>query len=108
MDRAAAFEKGRYRFNPAGQNHGSFEWSGRLVDAAPRDGHNVFVAVRVEGHPPVRYYGKQGKAIDLHHYNWDGAQRYTDDAYITLCVDRGSIRGELCSVQLHLTSPQKD
>lgn len=41
--------RAKYRFNPAGQNHGGFEWLGDLVDADPGDGHNVYVQVRCRG-----------------------------------------------------------
>src|SRR5690349_6568071 len=54
------FYEGRYKFNPPGRNHGAFEWAGYLHDAVARDGHNVYMQVRVEGHGAVRYYGKQG------------------------------------------------
>ncbi|WP_416985019.1 hypothetical protein [Streptomyces sp. T028] len=91
------FLEGESRFNPAGQNHGAFEWKGKLKDAAPGDGHNVYMQVRVEGHTWVRYNGKQGKTVLLHHSNWDGAQRYTTRAEIRACRDRGSLHPDNCS-----------
>ncbi|MFJ9018862.1 hypothetical protein ACIRPU_02565 [Streptomyces sp. NPDC102259] len=91
------FLGGEHRFNAAGENHGAFEWKGRLKDAAPEDGHNVYVLVRVESHGWVRYNGKQRKTVPLHHSNWDGAQRYTDDAEIKACRDRGSLHPDNCS-----------
>ncbi|MDU8997523.1 MULTISPECIES: hypothetical protein [Streptomyces] len=95
------FYEGRYKFNPPGQNHGAFEWAGYLHDAVARDGHNVYMQVRVEGHGAVRYYGKQGRTVSLHKSNWDGAQQYTDDAYIRACVDRGAAQSDLCTAELH-------
>ncbi|SES42525.1 hypothetical protein SAMN04487983_105250 [Streptomyces sp. yr375] len=92
------FRGGEYRFNPAGQNHGAFEWKGKLKDADAEDGHNVYVLVRVEGHSWVRYNGKQGKTVHLHHSNWDGAQRYTNQADIRACRNRGSLHPDNCSV----------
>lgn len=91
------FLEGKYRFNPAGQNHGAFEWKGGLKDANAQDGHNVYMLVRVESHGWVRYNGKQGKTVSLHHSNWDGAQRYTDDAEIKACRNRGSLHPDNCS-----------
>ncbi|MFF5185034.1 hypothetical protein ACFY30_14825 [Streptomyces sp. NPDC000345] len=92
----ASFLEGRYRFNPPQRNHGSFEWNGKLSDTRS-DGHNVYMLVRVESHPWVRYEGKQGKTVVLHHSNWDGAQRYTEDAEIRVCRNRGSLRPDNCS-----------
>ncbi|MDX2676922.1 hypothetical protein [Streptomyces soliscabiei] len=91
------FLKGQYRFNPAGRNHGAFEWQGDLKDSDPEDGHNVYMLVRVEGHGWVRYNGKQRKTVSLHQSNWDGAQRYTNNAKIKACRDRGSLHPDNCS-----------
>ncbi|MFF7985949.1 hypothetical protein ACFZDK_43710 [Streptomyces sp. NPDC007901] len=99
--RGAAFEQGFYRFNPAERNHGSFEWSGYLIDTDPDDNHNGYVQVRVEGHDWARYYGKQRQRVRLHHSNWDGAQRYTDDAYFRVCLDKGTLRPDNCSSPRH-------
>ncbi|MET9120776.1 hypothetical protein [Streptomyces sp. NPDC004528] len=99
--KGVSFSEGKYRFHPAGHNHGAFEWSGRLQDVATRDRHNVYLQVRVEGHGPVRYNGKQGRTVSLHGFNWDGAQQYTDDAYLRVCVDRGATRTDLCSEERH-------
>ncbi|WP_327314920.1 hypothetical protein [Streptomyces sp. NBC_01235] len=91
------FVEAKYRFNPAGHNHGAFEWKGDLKDSQPEDGHNVYMLVRVEGHGWVRYNGKQRKTVSLHHSNWDGAQRYTNTAEIKACRDRGSLHPDNCS-----------
>jgi hypothetical protein len=91
------FTDGKFKFNPPGTNHGAFEWSGRLTDLFNNDGHNVYMQVRVEGHSWVRYNGKQRGSVWMHHSNWDGAQRYTDDAKIRACRDRGSLRPDNCS-----------
>lgn len=96
-----AFTRGHYQFNPAGRNHGAFEWKGKLRDAAPRDRNNVYMQVRVEGHGWVRYYGKQRQTVTMHHFNWDGAQRYTDDAEVQACRDVGSVLPDKCSVPIH-------
>ncbi|MET9102658.1 hypothetical protein [Streptomyces antibioticus] len=98
------FVEGEYLFNPATRNHGAFEWKGKLKDAAPRDGHNVYVQVRIESHNWVRYNGEQGRTVLLHHSNWDGAQRYTEDAEIRACRDRGSLRPDNCSRTKTLSS----
>lgn len=95
--RGVEFLDGHYKFNPPGTNHGSFEWSGLLRDANSGDGHNVYVQVRVEGHGWARYYGKQRRTVRVHHSDWSGAQRYTDDAKMRVCRDRGSLRPDNCS-----------
>ncbi|MER6730858.1 hypothetical protein [Streptomyces puniciscabiei] len=101
------FADGRYRFNPAEVNHGAFEWSGKLRDANGGDGHNVYMQVRVEGHDWVRYDGKQKQSVWMHHSNWDGAQRYTENAYMRACRDRGSLRPDNCSPEQHFLNPAK-
>ena len=88
---------GEYKFNPPGTHHGSFEWNGLLKDSVPEDGHNVYVQVRVEGHGWARYYGKQRSTVRMQHADWSGSQRYTDDAEIRACRDRGSLRPDNCS-----------
>ncbi|MEU1510714.1 hypothetical protein ABZ490_00890 [Streptomyces sp. NPDC005811] len=92
-----AFTQGGYRLNPPGTNHGAFEWWGRLTDVAANDRHNVYVEVMVQGHDWLRYYGKQGRSVRLHHSNWNGAQRYTGKARIRVCRDRGALRPNNCS-----------
>ncbi|MCQ9130569.1 hypothetical protein KMS84_07085 [Streptomyces sp. IBSBF 2807] len=91
------FLEGEFRFNPPGTNHGAFEWSGVLHDNAADDGHNVYMQVRVEGHGWVRYNGKQRHSVSMHHFNWDGAQRYTSSAKLRACRDRGSLHPDNCS-----------
>ncbi|MGQ4328541.1 hypothetical protein [Streptomyces hayashii] len=92
-----AFSNGKFQFNPPGINHGAFEWRGRLTDAVPNDGHNVYVEVKVAGHDWVRYYGKQRRSVQLHASNWDGAQRYTGRVMFRVCRDRGSLRPDNCA-----------
>ncbi|MDX3689579.1 hypothetical protein PV726_04350 [Streptomyces europaeiscabiei] len=91
------FLMGNYKFNPPGTHHGSFEWTGLLRDSVPEDGHNVYVQVRVEGHGWARYYGKQRRTVRMQHADWSGSQRYTDDAEMRACRDRGSLRPDNCS-----------
>ncbi|MDR3080660.1 MAG: hypothetical protein LBV60_06980 [Streptomyces sp.] len=95
------FEHAEYRLNAPGVNHGSFEWRGDLTDKSHTDGHNVYVLVKVEGHDWVRYNGKQNKTVTMHHSNWDGAERYTMDAYLRACRDRGSLNPDNCSHPVH-------
>jgi hypothetical protein len=91
------FMEGTFKFNPPGTRHGAFEWSGRLHDDSAGDGHNVYMQVQVEGHGWVRYNGKQRRTVRMHHLNWDGAQRYTSEAKIRACRDRGSLHPDNCS-----------
>jgi hypothetical protein len=100
------FFKGQYQFNPPERNHGAFEWQGHLRDALPDDGHNVYMLARAEGHGWSRYNGKQRRTVFMHHSNWDGAQRYTDDAEIRACRDRGSLRPDNCSPVLPYHRPK--
>ncbi|MER5747297.1 hypothetical protein [Streptomyces sp. NPDC002225] len=93
--------KGQYRFNPAGRNHGGFEWQGDLADVSPGDGNNVYVQVRVEGYSWNRFNGQQKKTVHLHKTVYDGAARYTSTAHIRACRDRGSLRPDNCSRTMH-------
>lgn len=95
--RGVKFMEGRYKFNPPGTNHGSFEWTGKLRDSNARDGHNVYVQVKVEGHGWARYYGKQRRTVPMHGSDWSGSQSYTNDADVRVCRDRGSLRPDNCS-----------
>ncbi|MEU3616702.1 hypothetical protein ABZ725_31025 [Streptomyces sp. NPDC006872] len=90
------FSGAKYEFNRPGVNHGAFEWSGLLEDRSATDGHNVYVEAKVHGHEWVRYYGKQRSSVRLHKSNWDGAQRYTGEARLRVCRDRGSLRPDNC------------
>ncbi|MFF1542552.1 hypothetical protein [Streptomyces sp. NPDC058291] len=98
-----AFTGGKYVFNRPGVNHGAFEWSGRLRDELTDDRHNVYVEVKIQGHDWVRYYGKQRSSVMLHQSNWNGAQRYTGEARIRACRDRGSLRPDNCMRSKKLT-----
>ncbi|MFJ2815007.1 MULTISPECIES: hypothetical protein [unclassified Streptomyces] len=97
----ATFSKGQYIFRPSGQSHGAFEWKGNLKDVNPDDGDNVYMQVRVEGYGWSRYNGKQKKTVALHKLNWDGAALHTDDAYIRVCRDKGSLNPDNCSPTKH-------
>ncbi|MFI6033165.1 hypothetical protein ACIBBD_03085 [Streptomyces sp. NPDC051315] len=100
------FSDGKYQFNPPERNHGAFEWKGQLTDALPNDGHNVYMLARAEGHGWSRYNGKQRRTVYMHQSNWDGAQRYTNDAEIRACRDRGSLRPDNCSPTLAYHGPK--
>ncbi|MCX5278917.1 MULTISPECIES: hypothetical protein [unclassified Streptomyces] len=97
----AELNSGQYTFWPAGTNHGAFEWKGNLKDADNGDGHNVYTQVRVEGYSWSRYSGKQKKTVPQDYLNWSGDERYTSDAYIRVCRDRGSLHPDNCSVTKH-------
>lgn len=101
----AKFYDGQYKFWPAGQHHGAFEWKGKLQDTDSGDGHNVYMQVKVEGYDWSRYNGKQKKTVPLDYYNWDGAERYTVNAYIRVCRDKGSLHPDNCSVTKHYKRP---
>lgn len=97
----AEFNSGQYTFHPAGTKHGAFEWKGNLKDTDHRDGHNVYVQVKVEGYSWSRYNGTQKKSVFLNNLNWAAPQRYTDDAYIRVCRDKGSFNPDNCSPTKH-------
>ncbi|MEW2275829.1 hypothetical protein ACIPD2_39155 [Streptomyces griseofuscus] len=97
----AEFNHGKYTFWPAGQNHGAFEWKGNLKDADPNDGHGVYIQVKVEGYSWSRVSGQQKKTVPLDRLSWDGAERYTVNAYLRVCRDRGSFHPDNCSVTKH-------
>ncbi|MEU0664558.1 hypothetical protein ABZ508_07580 [Streptomyces lavendulocolor] len=97
----ASFTGGQYTFHPAGSNHGAFQWKGKLNDTDHRDGHNVYMQVKVEGYDWSRYNGKQKESVSLNKLNWAPAQRYTDDAYIRVCRDKGSFNPDNCSETKH-------
>ncbi|MFD0338335.1 hypothetical protein ACFVH0_06510 [Streptomyces sp. NPDC127117] len=96
-----AFRQGQYFFNPAGTNHGGFEWRGDLEDTDRKDGHNVYMQVRVQGYAWNRFNGKQKAKVHLHKTVYDGAARHTTEAYIRACRDRGSLRPDNCSLTKH-------
>ncbi|MFJ2609596.1 hypothetical protein ACIQOU_09290 [Streptomyces sp. NPDC091279] len=97
----ARFLGGKYVFQPPGSKHGAFEWKGNLQDSGKTDGNNVYVQVRVEGYSWSRYNGKQKKTVALHKLNWDGAALHTDNAYIRVCRDKGSLNPDNCSPTKH-------
>ncbi|MER6222404.1 hypothetical protein ABT189_17885 [Streptomyces sp900105755] len=72
-----SFTSGQYAFWPSNQNHGAFEWAGNLND------------------------GKQKQSVPLDQLNWDGAALHTDDAYIRVCRDKGSLNPDNCSSTKH-------
>ncbi len=72
-----------------------------LDDTDNGDGHNVYMQVRVEGYDWSRYNGKQKKTVHFDQLNWDGAALHTDDAYIRVCRDKGSLNPDNCSPTKH-------
>ncbi|WP_328551012.1 MULTISPECIES: hypothetical protein [unclassified Streptomyces] len=96
-----SFTSGQYTFWPSNQNHGAFEWAGNLNDTDNGDGHNVYIQVRVEGYDWSRYNGTQKHSVPLDKLNWDGAALHTDDAYIRVCRDKGSLNPDNCSSTKH-------
>ncbi|WP_328772144.1 hypothetical protein [Streptomyces sp. NBC_00286] len=97
----AKLHHGEYAWHPAGTHHGAFEWKGKLQDTDHDDGHNVYVQVKVEGYGWSRYNGKQKKTVSIGARNWAAPQRYTDDADIRVCRDKGSFNPDNCSVSKH-------
>ncbi|MGG8410334.1 hypothetical protein ACM614_29155 [Streptomyces sp. 12297] len=97
----AEFNSGKYTWWPAGTRHGGFEWKGNLKDANHGDGHNIYMQVKVEGYDWNRYNGKQRSTVPVGALNWAPPQRYTDDADMRVCRDRGSLRPDNCSPTKH-------
>ncbi|MFH8794713.1 hypothetical protein [Streptomyces sp. NPDC017941] len=93
-----SFHSGKYKWEPAGpRTHGAFHWKGWLKDTSAGDGHNVYVQVKAEGHDWNRFNGKQRKSVWKDYLVWAPADRYTDDARIRACRDRGSFHPDNCS-----------
>ncbi|WP_432093928.1 hypothetical protein [Streptomyces sp. bgisy100] len=92
-----SFHSGKYKFEPAGSRRGAFHWKGWLKDTSAGDGHNVYVQVKVEGYDWNRFNGKQKKSVWKDKLSYDGAARYTKDAWIRACRDRGSFHPDNCS-----------
>ncbi|MFD9282376.1 hypothetical protein ACFWD7_34760 [Streptomyces mirabilis] len=42
-------------------------------------------------------YGKQKCSVSFDQLIWDGAAQYTDDAYMRVCRDKGSLNPDNCS-----------
>ncbi|GGV54392.1 hypothetical protein GCM10010277_53260 [Streptomyces longisporoflavus] len=95
------FKNGYYKFEAPGAKHGAFHWKGDLQDTSAGDGHNVYVQVKVEGYDWNRFNGKQKKTVHKDQLVYDGAARYTSDAWIRACRDRGSFHPDNCSVTKH-------
>lgn len=57
--------------------------------------------VRIEGYDWNRYNGTQKKSVPLDYVNRSGDELYTQDAYIRVCRDRGSLHPDNCSVTKH-------
>ncbi|MEU0084247.1 hypothetical protein [Streptomyces sp. NPDC006274] len=70
-----------------GTKHGAFEWKGNLKDTDHRDGHNVYVQVKVEGYSWSRYNGTPKKSVFLNLSC--GAHPAVRGAHLT--VDRGEV-----------------
>ncbi|MGW6568487.1 hypothetical protein [Streptomyces sp. NPDC054975] len=87
-----------YRWWPKGENHGGFNFRGRLKDLDPNDGHNVYVEAKVEGYSWNRFKGVQKKTVPLNKVVYDGAAQYTKDAEIRVCRDRGTLRPDNCTI----------
>ncbi|WP_329118193.1 hypothetical protein [Streptomyces sp. NBC_01353] len=86
-----------YRWWPKGENHGGFSFRGRLKDLDSKDGHNVYVQVKVEGYSWNRFNGQQKKTVAMNKVVYDGAAQYTRNADIRVCRDRGSLRPDNCT-----------
>ncbi|MFF3774769.1 hypothetical protein [Streptomyces sp. NPDC002232] len=97
MSTAGAEFRGWYKWEPKFQHHGGFHVRGRLADADPGDGHNVYLRAKVEGYGWVRVKGTQRKTVDIDETIYDGAVLETNHAEIQLCRDRGSLRPDNCS-----------
>lgn len=93
----ASFRSGQYKWEAPGKHHGAFHLKGRLADTNTKDGHNVYVEIRVAGYDWNRFKGVQNGVARVDALVYDGAARYTNDASVRVCRDRGTIRIDDCS-----------
>ncbi|MFF7179741.1 hypothetical protein [Streptomyces sp. NPDC008121] len=95
------FSAGKYKWQPKGRDHGGLRFEGKLHDAEHRDGHNVYLDTRVEGYGWKRFKGVQGRTVFLNKVIYDGAVQRTGEARLRACRDRGSLRPDNCSSEVH-------
>ncbi|MFE1378344.1 hypothetical protein ACFW6S_05260 [Streptomyces sp. NPDC058740] len=88
---------GDYLWEPKNANHGAFHFRGQLRDDEATDGHNVYIQAKVQGYDWSRFYGVQRKDVYVDRLVYDGAARYSTEAQIRVCRDRGSLRPDNCS-----------
>ncbi|MFI8522310.1 hypothetical protein ACIGEZ_31510 [Streptomyces sp. NPDC085481] len=88
---------GDYAWEPKETNHGAFHFRGMLRDDEAGDGHNVYIQAKVQGYGWSRFNGTQRKDVYVDKLVYDGAARYSTDAEIRVCRDRGSLRPDNCS-----------
>ncbi|RSS41621.1 hypothetical protein [Streptomyces sp. WAC08241] len=93
----ALFEEAKYKWEEPGRMHGAFHIKGKLRDNGLKDGHNIYLLVRVHGYEWNRFNGAQKKTIRIDKIVYDGATRYTNSADVRVCQDRGSLRPDNCS-----------
>ncbi|MFK3733108.1 hypothetical protein ACI2LJ_22920 [Streptomyces sp. NPDC088090] len=93
--------KGNYKWEPKFVHHGGFHVNGKLKDADPDDGHNVYLRAKVEAYDWTRVKGVQKKTVHVDHVFFDGAMLETGQARIQACRDRGSLRPDNCSKLRH-------
>lgn len=98
---------GKYKWEPKGQNHGGFHFNVTLKDDEATDGHNVYVETKVEGYSWSRLYGVQRKTVTLDKVIYDGAAQYTQNAWLRVCRDRGSLRPDNCADTVHQQRPKR-
>ncbi|MFD6363215.1 hypothetical protein ACH4MA_16395 [Streptomyces roseolus] len=70
---------------------------GTLKDEKPRDGHNVYLRLRVYSYPWGEIRGVQGKSVKVDKVLSDGAVLVTKEVRLHLCRDRGSLRPDNCT-----------
>ncbi|MEU7120397.1 hypothetical protein [Streptomyces zaomyceticus] len=70
---------------------------GRLRDENDKDGHNVYLRVKVEGYEWSHLMGVQRKHIKVDKVFADGAVRRTKEVRMQVCLDRGTLRPDNCS-----------
>ncbi|MFD9032083.1 hypothetical protein ACFVZW_13165 [Streptomyces sp. NPDC059567] len=106
MDTRGVIATGKYKWELRGQNHGGFNFEVKLKDDDATDGHNVYVESKVEGYSWSRLYGTQRKTVTLKKVIYDGAAQYTNEAWLRVCRDRGSLRPDNCADTLHYLRPE--
>ncbi|MFD3331311.1 hypothetical protein ACFWV1_01425 [Streptomyces sp. NPDC058700] len=93
---------GTYAWQPTSRIPSGLHVQGDLIDRAGEDGHNVYLRMKVEGYAWGRINGTQRKTVKIDKVFSDGAVLKTKNVRLQTCRDRGSLRPDNCSDELHI------
>lgn len=88
--------RGRYRFLPSGKRtRGAFHFKGTLRVTDKNNGAKL--EVRVAGYSHTEFRASRGSSKNFDELVFDGAAQRTNDAWVKICRDRGSLIPDNCS-----------